>query len=217
MVAKIHITDGGKQGTGRKAGVTSDNALPVTQVPRLANDQTDEQLTRIKYFSGLFVRDDGSGSTDLRVDGSVTPVDFVIAPPPGEMIQLREIRYIFEDSSLDMGGNDVRRFGSAAGTGGLVNGLESFIEQGAGVQNLFVEPINHMSEFFWYVSDFFNIPNATANNVDLLTWIIDLKLLVPILVVSSNTDRVVVRINDDLTAMTDKFQVLAIGQREPFK
>ena len=208
------LQDGGLGGH-KKAAVTSDCALRVTQIDRKLSDLTIDQLTRVKFFNGLFERADGSGSTSLNVDGSVTPVDFVINPPAGQAIQVRELRFILEGGDMSMTTNDARKFSTAAGTAGLTNGLECFIEQGGEQNNIFVEPIQHMSEFFNYITDFYNVPDGVAVNVDILTWVIDLKLLVPIPVADSSVDRVVVRVNDNLTSI-NKFQVLTTGQREAF-
>jgi hypothetical protein len=141
-------------------------------------------------------------------------VEFTINPPVGEIIQVRELRFIFEGGQMDMGSNDIRRFSTAAGTGGLTNGLEAEIVQGAMIQPIFVDPIQHMSQFFQYASDFFNVPDGVAVNVDLLTWVVDFKLLIPIPVAESSTDKVLIRVSDDLSSI-DSFQCLATGQREP--
>lgn len=211
MSIKVLLEDGGL-GSGRKVAVTGDNALPVTVVPRRACDQAEELLTRVKYFQGRAT--DENGSVDLNVDGSVNPVEFLIRPPVGQLISVREIRFRFEGNDLDMTTNDARKFGAAAGVGGLGNGIEAFIEQGGERQDLLVEPIDQMSGFFNYATSLFNVPNAIDVNKDILVWVVDLKLLVPIPLPEAGLDRIVIRVNDDLTAI-DLFQVIAVGQREP--
>jgi hypothetical protein len=60
---------------------------------------------------------DGSGSINLNVDGSVTPVIFRIAPAPGQILFLSRIIFFLEDAgSIDSGG-----FGNGAA---LTNGLD---------------------------------------------------------------------------------------------
>lgn len=60
---------------------------------------------------------DGSGSIELNVDGSTTPVIFKIKPAPGEILYLSRLLWYLRDSgSLDSGG-----FGNGAE---LTNGID---------------------------------------------------------------------------------------------
>lgn len=60
---------------------------------------------------------DGSGSIDLNVNGSVTPVTFKITPAPGEILYMsRLLWYLRDTGSLDSGG-----FGNGAA---LTNGID---------------------------------------------------------------------------------------------
>ena len=211
MAIDIGIKDNGL-GTGDGMSVSKDGSAYVTDMPRNLKCWESDQIFRVKFFNDQFTN--ASGSANLNVNGAVTPQQFLIRPPAGELISVRELRFAFEGADLDMGTNDVRRFGAAAGTGGLTNGLTCFIEQKGMTQGIFINPIQHMSQYFHYITDFYNVPDGIAVNEDLLVWVIDLKLLVPIPVIAGGTDRVVVQVNDDLTAL-NFFQVFATGQREP--
>lgn len=215
MPIKSQIVDG-RFGDSRKLAISSDGALFVTQVPRNLGDLTNEQKTRVRFNNSLFTN--SSGSSSLNVNGSVTPVEFLIRPPKGMVISLEEVRFRFEGGDLDMGTNDIRKFGTAAGTGGLTNGLEFFIVQNGTQTNIFIDPIQHMSGFINYTvpEGPLNFPDGIAVNQDILTWVINFKPNITIPVVAGGTDRVVVRVNDNLTAI-NLFQVTGSGALESIK
>lgn len=200
--------------TSQGAGVTPDGALRVTMMPRHVSDLTREQLVRRRYFSALL---QNGGSPDMNVDGSVTPVEFEVVPQDDTVSSVREMRFEFHSDRLNMDTNDVRRFGTAAGLGGLTNGLDIEFRQSGVTTSLTTSPIQTMSQFFTHVSiPPFNVVDGIAVGVDLLVWVIDLKLLLPIPISDANTDQVMVRVKDDLTAL-NFFRVTVIGQSENVK
>lgn len=61
--------------------------------------------------------EDSVGSSDLLVNGSVTPVVFTVAPPVGEIWFIQTVTWLFDDS----GTTNLTDFGAI--NGGLTNGV----------------------------------------------------------------------------------------------
>jgi len=201
------IVDGG--GTNRAAVVTENNELKVTVAPFSAASFSAEDITRQKYFTAFAT--DSVGSFDLAVDGSSTPVSFSVRAVVGQITWVTRIRFLFNGTQLDMSGPEARRFGPAAGTSGLTNGLKCWVEQGGIVSEFYNEPVTHMNDFWSYTDEFVNAIGAIAANTDFLSWDIDLPKAVAI--PASSSDRIVVQVRDDLTSF-DLFQVVMRGWKE---
>lgn len=74
------------------------------------------------FMQLLSTSGDGTGTTDMSIDGSITPVDFYIQPPIGEKWYVsRWILYLQDEK-----GFDVTKWGS---NGTLTNGVKLFIER----------------------------------------------------------------------------------------
>lgn len=69
-----------------------------------------------------FLKESG-GSSDLNVDGSITPVTFSASPPTGKKWFIHSISLIIEDASINF-----TRFGGIPG--GLTNGIEFRVKEG---------------------------------------------------------------------------------------
>lgn len=201
-------------GTDSQAAVTPDGALRVVNISRHAGDLNQEQLTRDRLYNDRLV--DASGSPDMNVDGSVTPVEFDVPSTTDEITSIRGLRMVFHSGDCNMGSNDVRRFGDAAGFGGLTNGLQIIIKQAGVETSLTPDPIIRMGDFFTYTlwPEPANVVDGITVGTDLLVWVIDFKQLIPIPISDSSLDRVFVRVRDDLTAI-QLFQTFLEGEKEP--
>jgi hypothetical protein len=208
MALDAHIKDG--EGSGRLAGVTKDNALKVTTVEPIAVEISPEILTRRKlYYSFL---EDSGGSTDLNIDGSVTPVDFQEIALSDRVKWITGIRFLFNGLSLELDTNDFRRFGEATAINTpLTNGIEFSVEQGGTVSNLFVTPIGTIGQFMDYADGFTNFINAISAQSDFLSF--DFNFVQMVVLPRGSTDRILVKVCDDLTAI-EQFKVIVRGYQE---
>ena len=115
MTIKTRITDG--KGRGKEACVTDENALLTSNIAIPPTDLGSP----VRIFR-QYLTDDGtsSGSTDMRVDGSTTNVDFYISSAPDADRYIDTISIAIADA-----GATLNQFGNI---GALTNGVEIFYE-----------------------------------------------------------------------------------------
>ena len=203
---KTQLTD---PQTGNKAKVLGTGAQLVSVSEPSANDLTLEQLTQLKWSAVNFTN---SGSEDLNVDGSVTPVEFTIESVSTSVFFLQKVRFIFHSGDMDFSaGQDIRKFGAAAGTAGLTNGLEFESFQGGIIEPVFLTPIQRMTDFLSYVDDFINVVQGIGVTTDFATF--DFSFFQPIVLPADALDKLTICVRDDLTALT-LFQVIGTGWKE---
>lgn len=208
MSSKTCIKDG--TGSGFYAHVTEDHALLVTEQNRNGFQTPDEFLTRYKLFRGFLTN--SSGSKDLNVNGSVTPVDFSVSSENGKVLYVVHIRVLLNGTYFEMGTQDFRRFGTAtAGGAALTNGITLKVIQAGIVTNLFAEPIKRTGEFFNYSDDYVNLYNAVGAQEDFLSF--DFRFEQPVVLPEAVDDKLIMTINDDLTSIV-LFQVAVRGWQE---
>jgi len=199
-------------GTGKKyeAQVTAEHALVVTSQASSGFDVSSNVLTRYKLFRGFMT--DSSGSKDLNIDGSTTPVEFSVTSETGKVLYVQQIRVLLNGTYFEMDTNDFRRFGEAtAGGGSLTNGIELEVRQGGVMTELFAEPIKQTGDFFNYADNFTNLVNAVSAQSDFLSF--DFEFEQPVVLPESVEDRLIMTISDDLTDI-DLFQVTVRGWQE---
>jgi hypothetical protein len=202
------IRDG--EGSNRTAGVTTEHALKVALVEQAANTIPVAQLIRQKQLRAFLLN--SSSSKDLNVDGSVTPVEFALEGEEGSTKWVLRLRILLNDVNMEINTNDFRRFGTAtAAATPLTNGIEFFTEQEGTVTDFVAEPITTIGEFMNYASEYTNFVNSVGTQEDFLSF--DFAFDVPIVLPAGASDRIVCRINDDLTDV-DLFQILAFGYQE---
>jgi len=196
--------------TGKRIQVSGDGALRVEIVEGAAVELPVEILTRRKVLRD-FLRNT-SNSIDLNVDGSTTNVDFTESADTTKPKWITGARVLFNGNNLEMNTNDFRRFGAAtASQTPLNNGLEFFVIQGGLQTDFFIDPIVRMGDFFDYADDYLNIVNAVSAQSDFLYFDFDFDQ--PIVIPPSTTDRIVMRVKDDLTSI-DLFNVIVRGYQE---
>lgn len=205
MPIRNFVEDGG--GSGRLVDITPRDAMKVQVLPETSVGIPAGVLTSILLLREYLTN--SAGSSNLNIDGSVTSVDFTIESEPGVAKWITGFDVLFEDGQLDMSTTEFRRFGDAAAT--LTNGILIFAEQSGVTTNIAVDPIQVMGDFFNYADSYINLINAVAANTDFLRW--SFMLDKPIVIPASTTDRFVVRIRDNLTAV-NSFKVIARGYKE---
>jgi len=208
MAFPTNIEDG--TGSRKRAKVTKDHALRVTTFDADGFETPDAALTRFKLYR-TFLKD-SAGSKNLNVNGSVTPVEFTATSEPGKILYVLQARVILNGTYFEMNTNDFRRFGAAtAGGGSLTNGITFKAIQGGIETLLFAEPVKQSGDFFNYQDDFVNLVNAVSAQSDFLS--LDFHFGTPIVIPEAVTDKLVMTIQDNLTAI-DLFQVLVRGYQE---
>jgi hypothetical protein len=206
----VRISDG--DGNGNSAGVTSDQALKVAIVESSANSIPIEQLLRRKQFRSYMVDDDEPPNNSLNVDGSSDPAEFYLKPGNNTTKWLNGIRLLFHGTDLELDTNDFRRFGPCTSVNTpLNNGVELFVIQSGIRTDIVAEPVTRMGEFLSYADGYVNLVNAVTVTEDFLSF--DFYFDVPIILPPGTNDRLVCRINDDLTALS-LFKIIARGYQE---
>lgn len=150
---------------------------------------------------------------DLNVDGSTTPQEFTVTSSQAEVILVKEVRLLFHAANAKLDSNEVRRFGPVAAPG-LTNGLRVYSVQQGVESDLFVSPVKTMGDFFTYAragaSPVANIVDGVSAGVDIV--VITIDLLAPVGLYPSSLDRLVVKVQDDLTGLA-LFNAFAFGER----
>jgi hypothetical protein len=206
MALPIYIQD---PSTGQRMAVSSDGALLVNIVEGAAAELPVDTLTRRKLLRGFL---DNGGSIDMNVNGSGTPVEFTEVADTTRTKWITSVRVLFNGANLEMNSNDFRRFGEAtASQTPLTNGVELFVVQGGGQTNFFVTPITRMGDFFSYADSYLNIINAVSSQSDFLYFDFDFEQ--PVVIPPGTTDRIVLRVSDDLTSI-DLFNCIVRGYQE---
>jgi hypothetical protein len=192
MSVKSEILDG--RGRGRSAEVLPSGSLSVQVLPETARGVDVSAIANQLVLNQLF--SDDSGSTEQAVDGSATPVEFAIRAEQGSTKWVTGFRLIIIGANLDIGTNQLRRYADSAS--GLSNGIEIETSQSGETTKIAVNPITTIADYFLYQQDFTSLVSAISNNEDLLTF--DFGFPRPVVLTEGSTDKVIIRINDDMTA-----------------
>ena len=162
-----------------------------------------------------FLTDDGTptGSSDMLVDGSVTPVDFFVEAPQDMDLYVTRISFIVVDQNMTL-----NQFGNI---GALTNGMRLFYTDELGE----VDIADQLQTNFDYVRLCSGLPSFgdgtsafIANNVDFIS-----EGIIPVLDLkdtfgfrwglefrNGSTQRLVLRIRDDITGI-DAMNVIVYG------
>lgn len=192
MSVGFEIVDGA--GRGRRAEVVPAGALLVASLPETARGVDPASVANHLALSEKFV--DSAGSSEQAVDGSTTPVEFSLSAEDGVTKWVRGFRVIIIGPNLDIGTNQLRRYGATGG--GLANGIQLEAFQSGEVTPIAASPIQTIADYFPYQDDFTSLVSAISGSEDLLTF--DFLFSRPVVLVEGSTDRLIIRIRDDLTA-----------------
>ena len=208
----ISLKDGA---SGRRARVSLQNTQVVGQQHLPASEIPAEILAAQKVLRGFFL--DSAGSRDMNIVGALPGTTFEFPFAPNLVQFVFKVRFIIHGGRFNLDTPaELRRFGNAAGAGGLTNGILFFTVQGGVTTQIFSDPVQETGDFFQYNDNpggFLNFPNGIANNVDFLS--IDVSFTDPV-VLAARLDTLVITIRDDLTAL-DLFHAVAIGTQETFE
>jgi hypothetical protein len=188
---KTRIHDG--LGTDRTATVTPANALLVQVLPETSRGVPASDLSSLRLLQEFFVN---SGSSNQVVNGSVTPVEFSVQAASLVTKWITGFRLIIEGNNFELATSNFRSYGATVA--GLTNGVQIEAVQSGVTTNIAAEPILVAGDYLNYADDFVNIVNAISAQADYLqfTFVFDQ----PVVLTEGSTDRLLIRIRDDLTA-----------------
>ena len=212
MSTKGRITDG--LGTGRTVSVTPANALLVQVLPATSIGIRDALLSRYRLLSEFFT--DGGGSSNQVVNGAGTPVEFSIRAEPGLTKWITGFRVVIEGNNFELATADFRRYGFILDPG-LPNGIQIEADQGGVITSIANEPVRITGDYLNYANGFTNFINAITAQADYLQFVFRFEQ--PIVLTAASTDRVIIRIRDNLTLAilssgTPRQYALATGYQE---
>ena len=194
MPVKTEIRDG--LGTGRMVGVTPTNALLVSVLPQSSRGVPAEDLSNLRQLRQFFA--DVGGSSSQIVDGSTTPVEFTVDAAVSVTKWVTGFRLIVQGQNTDLSSNDFRRYAQTASPG-LPNGVDiEAVQAGITTAITGAGAVRTMGQFLRYADDFVNIVSAISASVDYLHF--DFTFDQPVVLTEGSSDRLLIRINDDLTA-----------------
>lgn len=145
------------------------------------------------HFSKLFLN--SGGGDDMDVDGSVTPVDFTIGPPSGEIWFPSFVSIVIEDS----GTIDPAEFGSLPT---LTNGFK-IIQKVNGTEHELVNIKKNFGLTFQFMSgnSFAGVGAGWLNTGNLFT---GLHKVEPMMILDGlNGDEFIARVSDNLTGLNE--------------
>jgi hypothetical protein len=206
MPLPITVKDGY---TLKSARVNADGALKVF-VAQSSSDVPIEELTRLRQLREPFVN---GGGAEMNVNGSVAPVEYVVEAEEGFTKWITGVRFLLKDKNMEINTNDFRRFGDAAIAPGLTNGVEFWANQGGTITPFFISPVKKIGGFLDYADDFTNLVNAISSQDDFLSFDFYFDAAAPVVLPAGSTDRLVIKINDDLTTV-ESFRAIARGYQE---
>ena len=174
---------------------------------RLINYSVPYDNGKLPFYQLMDLVGDGSGSANMNVNGSATPVTFLVKPSAGSVIKLARII----TSIRDTGGFDSGGWGNNGGSP-LTNGIELKWKRNSVLYNLTENPIKSHFDLASYSYDFMHF-NFGAGD-EFVTNRFTFTKAGQYLTLDGNLgDELQVIINDDLTYLVDQ-RVSAQGYYE---
>lgn len=211
MAIKAEIKDG--LGSSRAASVIPSNALLVAPVPTTARGISPATVANLRQLVEGFT--DEAGSQSQAVDGSTVSVEFSLRAKVGLTRWVTGYRVIIFGERMNLGSSgEIRRYASQGG--GLSTGIDVEVEQQGQTLSVTTAPVQTIGDWLLYSDDFTNLVNAVSASEDFLR--LDFNFPSPVVLTEGSQDRLLIRINDDMTAAlstanADQFAI-AIGYEE---
>lgn len=171
-------------------------------------DQIDDTLNNLDLtvpavdpFPGFSVRRfaTNDSSPDLNVDGSITPVEFLVEPTTGKIFYVHSISIVLEDPAIN--------FSKFGGISALTNGVDFKASQ-IGLSEVLLENIKSNGEIYLFANEII----FDSASTDILVAHINVKedTGTTVKLVDSLSDNLKIIVNDNLTSIA-KFKVIARG------
>ena len=194
MSVKTEILDG--LGSGVSANVTPQNSLLVSVLPQSSKGIPSSDISNLRQLRRFFL--DSAGSENQIVDGSASPVEFSVTAQESITAWVTGFRLIVQGQTTDISTQDFRRYAQTSSPG-LPNGVDiEAVQSGITTAITGAGAVQSMGQYLRYSDDFVNITSAISANVDYLHF--DFKFDQPVVLAEGSSDRLLIRINDDLTA-----------------
>lgn len=195
---EVRVTDKATQLSSQviNHGDYDEQTVHDQSVVHAIEDDDDRVVYRGKYFIE-FLRN--SGSRQMNVDGSVTPVDFTVGPGTGKKWYIAEALIAIEDSSINF-----TKFG---GRSALTNGILIKVTENGVERDIVGEPIKRNAGFSFIAYD----SKISAASTDLMTvrWkISDSGTFIRLL--KSTSDIIKITVQDNLTSISE-FSASLVG------
>lgn len=144
---------------------------------------------------GMTLDGDPDGDMNMAVDGSITPVEFYVAPLHGFQFFITIISIELSDSGVPV----LSDYGSI--TGPLTNGIQFFIDHDGDVIDLF-QPAKDNRDLLKLAPTLSRRDFAGNQSLEIYTFNTKRHSNAPIILNSASNDRFGVRVQDDVRALT---------------
>jgi hypothetical protein len=211
---RVNITDGEK--TSVRAGVDAQHRLKVTNTASRNYPDVNPPNTPnyYRYLTGLLGTTGlNSGTTDMNVDGSVTPVEFYMTSDAEYDIYVTDIIVSVIDGVVSHA-----KWGNVAY---LTNGFDLEIRESGAITKIYdgVKSVGECLEAFSIMSPFgsgtdLNIITNYSGVDDAFLGVLQMDEVLPfgLRIGRGSTDILRARVNDDLTGLTGQY-VRILGYR----
>ena len=143
---------------------------------------------------------DGTGTKNAIGNYSAAPTDFFIQPPIGKIFVITTLIFHMSDS----GAFSATDYGSIAG--GLTNGLTAVVErQAVQIFDLFEGITIQNNDQFLHISPDVNVVNWSGGTDSLVVSYDSQKFGIQLSLNGDLEDKLIVRLNDDMTPLVDQF------------
>ena len=183
--------------TGRSANVSETGALSVSAFGGSGPVAT---------YKTLHLRN-ATGSADVVLDYTLTPTEFFVRPPPGEVWRIARMLVFIEDTKIN-----ADDYGAIAG--GISPGMELYVADDNGVINHLTDggEINTNAEWAEYCYDADAKSWGVGNEFLVVRWTFT-KAGVPLRLIGDKRERLAILAQDDLTGLI-AHEYIVQGYRE---
>ncbi len=145
---------------------------------------------------------DGSGTTDMAVDGSTTPVVFMVKPADGETFKFKRLNLVACATSFDR----ADRYGDLT----LATGFEIYTGNSLGVTKDFTAQLKITAWPMWGLLAGSDIPTSAGVGFDSFSvrWTFDKGSGEDIELVGSQGDYFAIKVNDNVAALIYQYVML---------
>lgn len=180
-----------------KDGVAIDSTNPLPVDAGLSEDAVVGLNPRPGRF--LIQSPENGGSRDLNVDGSTTPVDFLLSPATGKKVVVKTLVLVFVDTAID--------FSKFGGIAAITNGLEIFTKEGGESERQINDALLDNADFYGLATD---ILLQSTPGSDILKIELDLsaKLGTQFELTATRGDYVKITVNDDLSGLNEFYAII---------
>jgi hypothetical protein len=199
MTVPITVLSGGVNRHKWIIGSDGAGLVQLTGATSLPPGSVPSEIVYTQFFDTI---GDGSGSSDMNVDGSVTAQTFSIKPDPDRDIIINRVVIFISDSQIQL-----KRFGFVPE---LINGFEVDLLQAGEITDVIPFARTNMDLVQFAGGNFGTFDNIDASNNDAI--LITFDLGVDVRLIAGSLDELQARVNDDLTGL-EEFTVIGLGKK----